>query len=136
MSVETTTAATFAIRDVAEIAMGACIMAFPVATAEEIWNLGEELTLVRAFLFSLASLFFLGLLVLLLHHGSDVPKDPKVFFQRVLSTYGLTLVIAALLLFGVDRLDLLGHPWVSLKRTILVAFPACFAATAVDSIAS
>ncbi len=126
----------FAARDVAEIAMGACIMAFPVATTEEIWNLGEELTLVRALLFSLASLFFLGLLVFLLHHGRDVPKDPKVFFQRVLSTYGLTLVIAALLLFGVDRLELLGHPWVSLKRTILVAFPACFAATAVDSIAS
>jgi len=37
------------------------------------------------------------------------------------------------LLFGVDRFNLLGEPIVSTKRTILVAFPASFAATVVDS---
>jgi len=37
------------------------------------------------------------------------------------------------LLFGADRLNLLGEPIVSLKRTILVTFPAGFAATVVDS---
>jgi hypothetical protein len=37
------------------------------------------------------------------------------------------------LLFGVNRFDLLGEPIVSLKRTILVAFPASFAATVVYS---
>ena len=33
----------FAVRDVAEIALGACIMAFPVAVTEEVWNLGTVL---------------------------------------------------------------------------------------------
>jgi len=82
--------------------------------------------------FALASILVLGLLVFLLHRGPETPSDRGVFLSRVLSTYGLTLVIAALLLFGVDRLDLFGHPWVAIKRTVLVAFPACFAATVVD----
>ena len=63
-----------------------------------------------------------------------MPSDRGVFLQRVLSTYGLTLVIAALLLFGIDRLDLYGHPLVAIKRTVLVACPACFAATVVDNL--
>jgi len=126
---------TFARKDVAEIAMGACIMAFPVAVAEEVWDLGVELSLLRVLLFAVASVFFLALLIYLLQHG-QVAADPKVFMQRVLSTYGLTLLISALLLFGVDRLELLAHPWVALKRSILVAFPASFAATVVDNLGS
>jgi uncharacterized membrane protein len=122
----------FVRRDVAEIAIGACVMAFPVAASQEIWDLGVQLTLLRVLLFALASVFFLGLLVYLLHHGPETPGDRGVFFQRVLSTYGVTFVIAALLLFGVDHLDLFGDPWVAIKRTVLVAFPACFAATVVD----
>jgi len=122
----------FARQDVAEIAMGACVMAFPVAVTQEVWDLGQELSLMRVELFAVASVFFLALLIYLLQHRR-VPVDPKVFLQRVLSTYGLTLVISALLLIGVDRLELM-HPLVGLKRTILVAFPASFAATVVDGL--
>jgi len=45
----------------------------------------------------------------------------------------VTFLICALLLFGIDRVDVLGEPLVALKRTILVAFPASFAATVVDN---
>ena len=134
MSEATKTRPRFAKQDVAEIAVGACVMAFPVAVTEEVWNLGEELSMLRAALFALASLLFLALLIFGLHHGPS-PTDRKVFLQRVLSTYGLTLVISALLLFGVDRIDL-AHPLVGLKRVILVAFPASFAATVVDNLGS
>jgi uncharacterized membrane protein len=134
MTDTTRSRARFARQDVAEIAIGACVMAFPVAVTEEVWNLGKELSLMRVALFAAASVFFLALLIYLLQHGR-VPAEPKVFLQRVLSTYGLTLVISALLLFGVDRLEL-AHPLVGLKRTILVAFPASFAATVVDSLGS
>jgi uncharacterized membrane protein len=82
----------------------------------------------------LASLVFLGLLILMLHHREVEGADAKQFFQRVFSTYGVTLLISAALLFGVDRFDLLAEPLVLIKRTILVAFPASFAATVVDSL--
>ncbi len=109
-------------------------MAFPVAVTEEVWNLGQELSFGRVLLFAFSSLVFLALIVLLLHHDGDLGSDSKVFYQRVLSTYGLTLLISALLLFGVDRLPLFENLGVAFKRTILVAFPASFAATVVDSL--
>ena len=124
----------FSRTDVAEIATGCCIMAFPVATAEEIWKFGEELSFARMLLFCLASMFFLALIIYHLYHAKEVQFDRREFLSRVVSTYGLTLVISALILFGVDRLELFVHPLVGIKRTILVAFPASFAATAVDSL--
>jgi uncharacterized membrane protein len=123
----------FARKDVAEIAMGCCIMAFPVATTEEIWKLGEELSYARVLLFVAASISFLALIIYHVYHVAEVEFDRREFLRRVLSTYGLTLAISALILFSVDRLELVDHAWVGVKRTILVAFPASFAATAVDS---
>ena len=46
------------------------------------------------------------------------------------------LLIVALLLWGVDRFDLMSDFWISVKRAVLVAFPARSAATAVDSVGS
>ena len=122
-------------RDLVEIAVGACIMAFPVAVTEEVWNLGRDLTLQRVLLFALASLCFLAALIYVLHGHAELPATRKVFLQRVAGTYGVTLANSASLLLGVDQLDLLQDPAIAFKRTILVAFPASFAATTVDSFA-
>ena len=124
----------FRSQDVVEIALGACVMAFPVATTEEVWNLGAELSLGRVLLFSFASLFFLAILVYGLHGHGINSRAWGMFTSRVATTYFLTLSICALLLYGVDRLELLTDPIVGFKRTILVAFPASFAATVVDGL--
>ena len=134
MANESTLQVSFRVRDVVEIALGACILAFPTATTEEIWNLGAELSLTHAMLFLFASVFFLAVLIYGMH--GHKPGDRSVFLQRVLATYGVTFLIGAVLLFGVDRLELFTDPLTGLKRAILVAFPASFAATAVDSFGS
>ncbi len=43
------------------------------------------------------------------------------------------MMVAATVLFAVDRLPLFTDTLVAVKRTIIVAFPASFAATVVDS---
>lgn len=120
-------------RDIAEIAIGACVMAFPIAVTEEVWDLGEELSLLRAGLIAVASILFLGLMIHLLYPAASATTNRKVYLHRLMATYGFTFLIAALLLLGIDRFDLFGAPLVSIKRAILVAFPASFAATVVDS---
>ena len=127
-------AAKFHFRDVVEIALGACVMAFPTATTEEVWKLGAELELGRLLYFSLASLFFLAVLIYGLHSHDGDRIDWLTFAKRVATTYFLTLLISALLLLGLDQLVFFSDPLTGLKRTILVAFPASFAATAVDSL--
>ena len=125
----------FRMRDVAEIAVGGCVLAFPVTVTEEVWNLGAELSLPHALWFSLGSLLFLALTIYFLHDHAEF-KTHNAFVRRVIVTYGLTLMISAMLLLGVDRLELLDDPATGLKRMILVAFPASFAATVVDSFGS
>ncbi len=51
----------------------------------------------------------------------------------MLTVYGVTMLIAAAVLFAVDRLPVFTETMVAIKRTIIVAFPASFAATVVDS---
>jgi len=134
MAIDSPQKITFRGRDVIEIALGGCIMAFPTATTEEVWDLGAELSMSHAVLFMIASIFFLAVLIYGMH--GHTKSDRGVFIQRVLATYVVTFLIGAALLFGVDRLDLLSDPLTGLKRAILVAFPASFAATAVDSLGS
>lgn len=121
------------LRDVAELTIGACVVAFPVAVTEEVWNLSAELSLFRVLMIAIATLLVVAALVWLIYHHGEPPEDREDFLRRVLTVYFLTLLISASLLFGIDRLEL-ADPILALKRTILVAFPASFAATAVDSL--
>jgi uncharacterized membrane protein len=120
-------------RDLSEVAIGACIMAFPFATRNEIWKLGAELSVGRILVFAAASIFLLSLVVYVIHSHDELPLTHTAFVIRVLSTYAVAFFISAILLLCLDRFDLFEKPLTSIKTTVLVAFPACFAATAVDS---
>ncbi len=50
-------------RDLAEVGIGACILAFPVAATKEIWILGAELPLGRVLMFGVASIFLLATVI-------------------------------------------------------------------------
>jgi len=126
----------FDLRDVAEIALGTCAIAFPLAVTQEVWDLGAEISLVRAAALATASVVGLALVVGALHHGSLRRLGRKIYLQRLVGTYGIALLISALLLLAIGRFDLLGAPLTGVKRAILVTLPACFAATGVDSVAS
>lgn len=58
----------------------------------------------------------------------------KDLAARVFTVYGVTLLVAAATLFVVGKLPLVSETMVAIKRTIIVAFPASFAATVVDSL--
>ena len=120
-------------RDLAEVVTGACILAFPVAATEEIWGLGADLPLGRVLIFAVASILLLATVIYVIHRHEGRPLSHETFILRVLGTYAATFAISALMLLGLDRLDLFQEPLVALKRTMLVAFPASFAATFVDS---
>ena len=121
-------------RDVAEIVIGSLVLAFPVAITEETWNLSAEISITRTIVITLSSLVFISFFVQTTYrHDFSFPSQ-KDLAARVASVYGLTLVVSAAVLFAVDRLPLITETLVALKRTVLVAFPACFAATVVDSL--
>jgi len=121
-------------RDVTEIVIGALVLAFPVAVTEEVWNLSTELSLARAIIISVTSLVFISVFVQTTYRHSLSISSQRQLLARVLSVYGLTLLVAAAVLLAIDRLPLCSQTLVAIKRTIIVAFPASFAATVVDSL--
>jgi len=122
-------------RDVAKLAIGACIIGFPISVTEEVWNLGSELSFVRVLPFTIASVALLAAVIFVIHRKDGEPLSLEALLVRVVVTYSVTFLICALFLLGIDRLDLFQNPMAALNRTIIVAFPASFAATLVDSFA-
>lgn len=120
--------------DVSQIAIGSLVLAFPVSVTEEVWNLSEELSMLRVLSLLAGSIIVIGLFVYVMYSHESTTPSRKDFFTRVGAVYFVTFLICALLLGAIDRLNILVDPAVALKRTILVAFPACFSATVIDSL--
>ena len=121
-------------RDLAEIIVGSLVLAFPVAVTEEVWNLSVELSLGRVLLISFSSLVFISGFVHASYRHTMTASSQKELVLRVLTVYSVTMLVSASVLFAVDRLHPLTETLVAIKRTIIVAFPASFAATVVDSV--
>lgn len=122
------------IRDVAEIAIGSAALAFPVATTEEVWNLSTELSTLRIVAIGLTSLIVVSLFVSVVYRQEGGHPGLRDFLQRVIAVYAVTILVCAAILMMLGRLPLLTDPSVTIKRTVLVAFPASFSATVVDSL--
>ena len=125
---------TFQSRDLAEIIIGSLVLAFPVAVTEEVWNMSSEISITRALLISAGSLLFISFFVRTTYFHETTLTSSKQTAVRVLTVYFVTLLVSAATLYVIDKLPLLDGTLVALKRTIIVAFPASFAATAVDSL--
>jgi len=121
----------FRLEDFGQLVAGACVMALPVAFTGEVWDLGEQLSLGRTLLILAFSILTLTGFIWGLFYGRRIKDYPGHFLKRAASAYLVTFAVAFLLLSLLDKapLDNLG---VALTRTVLVAFPASFAATAVD----
>jgi uncharacterized membrane protein len=119
--------------DVAQLVVGALVLGFPVAVTEEVWDLSESLPWTSIIPVIAWSIFVLGGFIYYLHHQGGRIGTKTEFASRLLLSYGLTLVCCAIALALVDKFPIFGEPETAIKRVILVAFPASFAATVVDS---
>ena len=121
----------FRLEDFCQLVAGACVMAMPVALTEEVWNLGETLSAARALLILVFSILTLTVFIWGLFYGKRIVQYHRHFLKRAVSAYLVTFCVSLTLLFLFDKAPL-DDLKVTLTRTILVAFPASFAATAVD----
>lgn len=119
------------LEDLGQLVAGACVIALPVTFTEEVWTLGASLSWGRTLAILAVSLVTLSLFVWALFYGKKAGEYKGSFVGRVALAYLLSFSISLLLLALVDKAPL-DDIALSVKRAIIVAFPACFAATAVD----
>ena len=104
-----------------------------VALTEEVWVLGETLPGYRIMLIALASVVTLAFFIKALFYAEYSQEYRVEFVKRVVAAYTITLLVALILLFLIDK-GPIEDPVLTLNRAVIIAFPASFAATAVDYI--
>ena len=124
----------FRINDLSEIIVGSVVLAFPVAITEEVWNLGAALPLASSVIIVFSSMIFIAWFVYHAYYQSVMETHWKDLLARTLTTYTITLLISALILTVLNQFPLLTDSAAAINRMILVALPASFCATVVDSL--
>ena len=118
-------------RDVAEIVIGSCVLAFPVSVTEEVWNLSKTLRLGRVLYMSTWSVIFIALFTYHRYFRGQLRGNVGRFVLRVAAVYFVTVASAATILLALNQLTTV-ETVVAIKRVVIVSFPASFAATIVD----
>ena len=124
----------FNLQDVAEITIGSVLLAFPIAVTEEVWVISEELPIGRTLLISFVSIMFIAFFGYYLFYRSYAKTRLPEFVLRVITVYVITLLISGFILLAIDKFPIMTDPIVAIKRTIIVALPASFSATIIDSL--
>jgi len=122
------------LNDLSEIVLGSVLLAFPVAITEEVWNMGKELTLFGMGMLIVISLTAIAWFAYHTYYQSVMSSHISDFVMRIFAIYGITLIVAALILTLFNQFPLMSDMAVAIKRMVIVALPASFCATVVDSI--
>ncbi len=121
-------------RDIIQVAVGAAMLAVPVALSEEAWNLGERLPEFNTYLLATLSVIFISIFVYFNFYRFTFKGHVASFIKRVLGTYLISLVVSAIILTIIEKC-----PWgtdnlLAIKRIIIVTFPATMGGTLSDTI--
>ena len=121
-------------RDLAQILVGASILAIPVGFTEEVWRLGADLPIWNTAGLALISIVFIALYVYFTFYRDLFQQYQFEYVKRVLAIYLLTLAVVATLLTIIRVAPWSTEPLVALKRAVIVALPASMSAALSDSI--
>jgi uncharacterized membrane protein len=121
-------------RDIVQIIIGASLLSVPVGFTQEVWDLGVSLPMLSIYFLALLSLFFIAIFVYYNFYRDHLKNHWIEFLKRVFVIYILSFLIVAGLLTIIQV-----TPWktdfiLSVKRTIIVAFPASLSAAIADMI--
>jgi uncharacterized membrane protein len=119
-------------RDVAEIVVGSCVLAFPVSVTEEVWAISETLPASRVLYMSSWSLLFIAVFTYHRYFSGRLRGHVARFVFRVCAVYFVTMISSASILWALNHLTTVETVGIAIKRVLIVSFPASFAATVVD----
>ncbi len=121
-------------RDLMQVIVGASVLAVPVAFTEETWQLGAQLPLSNVLLLGSISLVFIAFFDYFNFYRYNIRTNYFEYITRVLATYFCSLFLVGLLLTIIQKCNWDTQTVLSLKRTIIVAFPASMSAAISDTI--
>lgn len=124
----------FFLHDLVQVIIGATILAIPVGFTQEIWELSIELPFINMIGIFLVSVIFISIFTYYHYHNISVKKHWKIFIKRVSLTYVFSFITVGIILILIDKALLSQNFIISLKRIVIVTFPASMSAAIADTI--
>lgn len=119
-------------RDMAQIFIGALLVATPLCFTEEVWVLSERLPFINIAYLMICSIVTVTLFVFFNFYRYKLAGHVVEFFKRIVAIYFISTLSVVLVLFLIDKFPIETTPDIALKRIILIGFPAIFGATIAD----
>lgn len=123
----------FLIKDLVQIIIGASVLAIPVGFTSEVWDLGENLSIINVGLLMLISILFISAFVFYTYHKHHEFKEHwDEFLKRTLSTYIGSFIVVAVLMTIIDKAPWSADFLLAFKRVSIVTFPSSMSAAVAD----
>jgi uncharacterized membrane protein len=120
-------------RDLAQILVGASVLAIPVGFTEEVWTLGAKLPIWNVVVLALISIVFIALYVYFTFYRDLFHQFRSEYVKRVISIYLLSLMVVAVLM-TILQIAEWNDSTVAIKRIVIIAFPASMGAAVSNAI--
>jgi uncharacterized membrane protein len=121
-------------RDALQVVVGSILLATPVMFTEEVWRLGEVLSVERVATLGILSVFFIAVFVYYNFYRGNLRGNKGEFLKRVLGIYLISCAVVALLLTLLEKAPWDAEYLVAIKRIIIIALPASMSAAVADMI--
>lgn len=119
-------------RDVAQLFVGALVVATPLCFTEEVWNISLTLPYLNFILLMVASIIAVTLFVYFNFYRFKLKGNVVNFFKRIVAIYFISILSVIMVLLLIDKLPFQEQPLVAMKRIVLIGFPSIFGATITD----
>jgi uncharacterized membrane protein len=121
-------------RDITQILLGSALLSLPIAFTEEVWELGISLPWINIILLLITSLSLISFYVYYNFYRRHFKNNFLIFLKRILITYIISLLISGLILFLIGKFSVGEGLSTTLKRMIILSFPASIGAAITDSL--
>lgn len=119
-------------RDIMQLIIGATLLSTPIAMTEEVWKLGQVLPWSNIVSLVTLSVVFTSLFVYYNFYRQNLKEHLGEFLKRIILIYLITLLVSFLVLRLLNQAPL-DITWsITLKRMVIVAFPASMSAAVAD----
>ncbi|MCO4794944.1 MAG: DUF2391 family protein [Bacteriovoracaceae bacterium] len=119
-------------RDIAQLFVGALLVASPLCFTEEVWQLSESLPKTNIYYLMLCSFVAVTMFVYFNFYRFKLKGHVIEFTKRIVAIYLITTLSVILVLFLINKFPVMTQPYIAMKRVILIGFPAIFGATITD----
>jgi uncharacterized membrane protein len=120
-------------KDVLQVIIGACLLAFPISFEERVSTLGRNLPIENIIFVMGTSILFVAAFIFYHYYRHSIKEHSFEFFARTFTTYLLSFLVVSFLLTVIGIVHWNGDLAIdAFKIVTLVTFPASMSAAVAD----